>query len=433
MDDQLGWPVLVLVALWDIFYTLWHPGGFGRLSQWVFQLVWRVTKHVVPGRTRQLAGPIGILGVVMLWTGLMVIGWTLAYLPHMPEGFYFGSALSPEQSSDALAALYLSLVTLATLGFGDVTPADPGLRLLTPFEALFGFVLLTAAISWILQVYPALGRRRSVAKRLSILRSGQATDVVAGGEPCVASRMLEAVTEGVIQVETDLLQYASRNTSSRRRKRRRWPRHSPTPWRWWTPEGRHPRGRCATQPRCSLRPSRTSQGGWTAPTSGPGARPRRCSRPTAPTTGSVATHDDGGSGNGSSMTLDVLLIAVGALGVLVAALSARIRRLPLSEPLLALVVGALLGPEVFGALPLPPITAEHAVVHDATRVLLVISVIGVALRYPFGSVRSQLRPVVILLLVALPAMALISTGLTAGILGVTLGSCAAARDGDLPY
>lgn len=122
------------------------------------------------------------------------------------------------------------------------------------------------------------------------------------------------------------------------------------------------------------------------------------------------------------MTLDVLLIAVGALGVLVAALSARIRRLPLSEPLLALVVGVLLGPEVFGALPLPPITAEQGVVHDATRVLLVISVIGVALRYPFGSVRSQLRPVVILLLVALPAMALISTGLTAGILGVALGA-----------
>lgn len=199
---------VVLVALCDIFHTLWHPGGFGRLSQWVFQLAWRVTKHVVPSRTRQLAGPIGILGVVMLWTGLMVIGWTLVYLPHMPEGFYFGSALSPEQSSDALAALYLSLVTLATLGFGDVTPADPGLRLLTPFEALLGFVLLTAAISWILQVYPVLGRRRSVAKRLSILRSGQATDVLAGGEPCVASRMLEAVTEGVIQVETDLLQYA---------------------------------------------------------------------------------------------------------------------------------------------------------------------------------------------------------------------------------
>lgn len=122
------------------------------------------------------------------------------------------------------------------------------------------------------------------------------------------------------------------------------------------------------------------------------------------------------------MTLDVLLIAVGALGVLVAALSARIRRLPVSEPLLALVVGVLVGPEVLRVLPLPPITAEHATVHDATRILLVISVTGVALRYPFGSVRAQLRPVSILLLVAMPAMALISTGLTAGILGATLGA-----------
>jgi NhaP-type Na+/H+ or K+/H+ antiporter len=53
------------------------------------------------------------------------------------------------------------------------------------------------------------------------------------------------------------------------------------------------------------------------------------------------------------MTLDVLLIATGALGVLVAALSARSRRLPVSEPLLALVVGVLVGPEVLRALPLP--------------------------------------------------------------------------------
>lgn len=210
---RMGWVVsaigllVVLVALWDIFHTLWHPGGFGRVARWVFQVVWRVTKRVLPGHTRQLAGPIGILGTVVTWTGLVVIGWMLVYLPHMPEGFYFGTALRPAQSSDLLAALYLSLVTVATLGFGDIIPADPVLRLLTPFEALLGFVLLTAAISWILQVYPALGRRRSVAKRLSILRSRHATDVVEDGDSCVASSMLESVTVGVIQVETDFLQY----------------------------------------------------------------------------------------------------------------------------------------------------------------------------------------------------------------------------------
>jgi sodium/hydrogen antiporter len=141
-----------------------------------------------------------------------------------------------------------------------------------------------------------------------------------------------------------------------------------------------------------------------------------------PTTVSTPSPDDAHAGNGVGMTLDVLLVVVGALGVLVAALSARIRRLPVSEPLLALVIGVLVGPHVLGALPLLPITTEAATVHDATRILLVISVTGVALRYPFGAVRARLRPVSILLLVAMPAMAAISTGLTAGILGVTLSA-----------
>jgi voltage-gated potassium channel Kch len=209
----MGWMIsaagalVVVVALGDIFATLWRPGGLGGIARRVFWLTWAVTKRVLPTHTRQLAGPIGVLGTVVVWAGLVVIGWALIYLPHMPEGFYFGSELRPEQSSDALAALYLSLVTVATLGFGDITPAEPALRLLAPFEALFGFVLLTAAIAWILQVYPALGRRRSVAQRLSILRSRQAADILIDANPCVATRMLDSVTDGVIQVETDLLQY----------------------------------------------------------------------------------------------------------------------------------------------------------------------------------------------------------------------------------
>lgn len=121
------------------------------------------------------------------------------------------------------------------------------------------------------------------------------------------------------------------------------------------------------------------------------------------------------------MTLDVLLVAVGVLGVLVAALSARIRRLPFSEPMLALGAGIVAGPELLGVLPLAPITEDHAPLHEGARALLAISVMGVALRYPFAAVRRQLRPVVLLLLVAMPAMALVSAGLAAWVLGATLG------------
>ena len=130
----------------------------------------------------------------------------------------------------------------------------------------------------------------------------------------------------------------------------------------------------------------------------------------------------GGTGKHQGMTLDVLLTAVGVLGVVVAALSARMRRLPVSEPLLAVLAGILLGPVVLDALPLPPITADHSTVHEATRLLLAVSVMGVALRYPIADVRHRTGPVVLLLLVAMPLMALVTTGLAWGLLGMSVAA-----------
>lgn len=126
------------------------------------------------------------------------------------------------------------------------------------------------------------------------------------------------------------------------------------------------------------------------------------------------------TGHLATMFLDVLLLAVGALGVVVAALSARLRRLPLSEPLLALVAGVLLGPAVAGVLTTPTILDDHKTFHEATRLLLAVSVMGVALRYPFSHVRRQVGPVGLLLLVAMPLMALLSAGLAWGILGLSV-------------
>ncbi|UOY01940.1 cation:proton antiporter domain-containing protein [Blastococcus sp. PRF04-17] len=124
------------------------------------------------------------------------------------------------------------------------------------------------------------------------------------------------------------------------------------------------------------------------------------------------------------MTIDLLLLAGGVLGIGIAALSTRLRRLPLSEPLVGLAVGVLLGPAVLGLLPLAPLTEDHTWAHTATRLLLAISVMSVALRYPFGAARSRLRPVLILLAVAMPVMALVTAGLSAALLGLGLGSAA---------
>lgn len=200
--------LLVATALRDIFHTLWHPSGFGTICRRLFDLVWRASKVLSPaGRAGDLAGPFGMLAVAGAWTALIVVGWALVYLPHMPDGFYFSSSLRPGSSSDLVAAIYVSLVGLATLGFGDIVPAGPVLRVVAPLQALVGFVLLTAAISWVLQIYPALNRRRALARRLTILSSTDAVDVVATGEASIATQLLDSVAEGVTLMEMDLMQF----------------------------------------------------------------------------------------------------------------------------------------------------------------------------------------------------------------------------------
>ncbi|MFE6476231.1 cation:proton antiporter domain-containing protein [Streptomyces rochei] len=131
----------------------------------------------------------------------------------------------------------------------------------------------------------------------------------------------------------------------------------------------------------------------------------------------------GRPGNQTGM-LNVLLTVVGALGLVVAALSGPLRRVPLSAPLLALLTGMVLGPEVLGAVDLPTVVEGHKELHEVSRLLLAVSVMAVALRYPFREVRARARPLLVLLIVAMAGMALLTTVVSAAVLGLGLGTAA---------
>lgn len=163
--------VVVLAALRDLFHTIWHPTRRGGLSRLIMTAMWRLS-HRLPGRQRTagLVGPLGMVAVVGTWALALVLGWALIYWPHMPESFAFDEGLAPSERSDLLDALYLSLVMLGTLGLGDIAPEAAWLRIAAPVEALVGFVLLSATVAWVLELYPALARRRALAVRLSLLR-----------------------------------------------------------------------------------------------------------------------------------------------------------------------------------------------------------------------------------------------------------------------
>lgn len=198
---------LVAAALWDLFHTLGHPSGRGTISHGVISGVWRLSRRLGPS-ARRLAGPLAMVAAIVAWGVLVVVGAALVYWPQLPDSFSYSTGLEPAQRSTIIDALYLSLVTVATLGFGDIVPTTPWLRLLTPLEALIGFALLTGAVSWVLQIYPALTRRRVLSLRLAALRAADTARRLDQLSDTTAARILEDLAGGLTEVRMDLTQYA---------------------------------------------------------------------------------------------------------------------------------------------------------------------------------------------------------------------------------
>lgn len=126
------------------------------------------------------------------------------------------------------------------------------------------------------------------------------------------------------------------------------------------------------------------------------------------------------------MHVEVVVVVVAVLGLGVAALSSSIDRLPVSEPLLAVVAGVLVGPQVLGWAVLPALGAGSHELREVAVVLLAVSMMAIALRYPIADVRRRAGPVGLLLGVLMPVMALASAGVAWAVLGPAAGLGAGA-------
>lgn len=132
-------------------------------------------------------------------------------------------------------------------------------------------------------------------------------------------------------------------------------------------------------------------------------------------------------------TLHLTYAVAGLLAVALILGSQRISRLPVTEPLIALCFGAALGPAALGLLVIPD-DVRSTLLLEATRALLAVSLIGVALRFPVGQLRAVVRPTVLLVLLVMPLAALVTGALGALLLGLPvalaalLGACLCPTD-----
>ncbi len=149
-----------------------------------------------------------MIAVVILWVLLQTVGWSLIYLPHVPDGFSYSAGIEPANYPNSIEALYMSLVTLVTLGFGDVVATDPWIRIATPLEALIGFALLTAALTWFTQIYAPLSRRRALALELKSLAEVNYAERIGDQDPTTAARVLDGLTAEVMKARIDFTQHS---------------------------------------------------------------------------------------------------------------------------------------------------------------------------------------------------------------------------------
>lgn len=196
---------LILAGLLDMFHTLLHPSGTGRISRRVLFVAWRISK-AAGHRFGSVVGPAGMVTVVLVWVALQGLGWALVYLPHIPGGFTYSPGVEPSSYPDFFEALYVSLVTLSTLGFGDAVPTDAWIRMAAPLEALTGFALVTAALTWFTQVYPPLVRRRSLALKLKGLAQSRYAEKIAILDAAAAAATLSGLSADIAGVQVDFIQ-----------------------------------------------------------------------------------------------------------------------------------------------------------------------------------------------------------------------------------
>lgn len=173
---------LLFFVIDDIYVTILQARGkSGPVSELVYRSIWRIARRIAfklsRSRRHKLLNSVGpilmplLVGVSIM---LVIIGYALIYYPGMPEKFNFGSEGAGSRFVDSI---YFSGTTLTTVGFGDISPRAPEMKIVAIIEAVSGFGLISLAVTYLIVVYSALERKRAIA--LSLYHSAEGgADVV---------------------------------------------------------------------------------------------------------------------------------------------------------------------------------------------------------------------------------------------------------------
>jgi hypothetical protein len=201
--------VLIGTSCHDVFHTLFHPAGRGALSDLMSRFIWKGVRAVAKRRRGMitLGGPLIFLGIVSTWALLIIFGFALIYWANL-NVFAAVPGMDPSRPKTFFDAFNISLGAVITIA-GDYNSNSKVIRLLMGAQAVIGFGLLTAAVSWLLSIYPVLEQRRSLAHRSTLMH---AAEELAGASvfdfpSSQLSTLLLTITEEVTKLRNSMSQF----------------------------------------------------------------------------------------------------------------------------------------------------------------------------------------------------------------------------------
>ena len=174
---------LVATGLVDMAATVLHTQIESPISNRLNRALWyaiRTGARVLPGsgRDRVLSWglPVMVGSTIAFWVVCSVVGFAALYMPaiHDPARF---AARDAAAASPAADALYFSAVTFFTLGYGDLVPVATLTRFLAVLEGALGLLTISLSVTYLLSVYPAIGRKIALAAALNQETAGRADGV----------------------------------------------------------------------------------------------------------------------------------------------------------------------------------------------------------------------------------------------------------------
>ena len=87
---------------------------------------------------------------------VLALVWMMLYLivaSIVPNAFVLSNSVSPSNTLEGFNALYFSFITLSTVGYGDIVPAAPVVRMLAVLESVTGVLYMSVLIARLVSVY----------------------------------------------------------------------------------------------------------------------------------------------------------------------------------------------------------------------------------------------------------------------------------------